>query len=107
MRRVPNSSARPRSRRMNANANCCAIGPQRVRASRSAAQPRAACRLAEGALVGAGELARRGEAGGDRHVEHRQSGLAQELPRAFKPHGRILPVDAVAEMAAELALELP
>src|SRR5262245_6365416 len=107
MRRAPSSNARQRSPKTNANANYCSIAPQRARADRSAAHPRVAWRLTEGAFVGAGELARRGEAGGDCHVEHRQSRLPQKLPRAFKPHRRILPVNAVAEVAAEQALELP
>src|SRR5262245_20037640 len=107
MRHAPSSSTRLRSPKTNANANYCWIAPQHARAVRSATQPRAARRLTEGAFVGAGELARRGEAGCDRYVKHRQSRLAQKLPRAFKPHRRILPVNAVAEVTPEQALELP
>ena len=51
----------------------------------SAADAGSARRLAEGARIGAGELARRGEARGKRHVEHGQRRFAQKLARPLKP----------------------
>ncbi len=61
---------------------------RRPRSTLLPAQPGAARRLAEGAGIGAGELAGRGEAGGERHVEHRQRGLAQELARPLQASQR-------------------
>ena len=78
-----------------------------ARVAGSAAQSCAAWRLAEGALIGAAELAGRGEAGRDGDVEDRKGGFPQQLPRAFEPHGPVLPMDAVAEVTSEEAFELP
>src|SRR5262245_5730301 len=72
----------------------------------SAADARSARRLAEGAGIGACELARRGEARGKRDVEHRQRRLAQKLARPLKSQPAIVPVDAVADVAAKQPLEL-
>src|SRR5581483_1053146 len=71
------------------------------------AQPGFAWRLAEGLFIGPGELARRGEARGERHVEDREGGLAQELARPLKSQPAVMRVDAMADMAAEQPFELP
>src|SRR5215204_4415673 len=74
--------------------------------ARGASQPLGARRKAEARPVAAREMARADEAAGDRHVEHRHRGLAQERPRALEPDAQVVRADGRAEMDLEQALEL-